>query len=222
MVLTDDLAELVQGALVLLAAEFPDGIPVELRADLPDDLTGLLLNDEVGIGLAAGNDDVFGIEDRILFRVLVPPFVRAEIGRGVDMYPVASLPTRGAGHGIGGELVHGLLEVQGELHFIEVFGGHPFPDHVAGGVHFDEVVVVQFLVRDVLVVGELVGQNQDVALVVVKRHARDMVTDGVALELVVVVQAGTGDLAHDLVVPVHDHQVGGGGIAPDASGSSVR
>ena len=104
---------------------------------------------------------------------------------------------------------------------MKVLVAGPFPDDVALPVHFQNHVVQKQLVRDVLVAGVAVGQDQGVARIGLGLHARRVVAHGVALALVVMVVAGhpaarsagvfnkfiAVEFPDNIAVPIHLHQI---------------
>ena len=63
----------------------------------------------------------------------------------------------------------------------------PLPDDVALPVDFDDAVIAQRMQGDVRVYDIMVSQNQGIAAVGFALHFRDIVADGVALTLIVMV-----------------------------------
>ena len=135
------------------------------------------------------------------------------------MHPVAH--AFGLGRTVVGVAAEGVFGAFAESHFMEVLVAGPFPENVAVPVHFQNQVVQQELVRDVLVAGIAVGQNQGVARIRLGFHARRVISHRVALALVVVMVAGhpaarcagvfnkfiAVEFPDDVAVPIHLHQI---------------
>ena len=220
MVLAHDLAEAAEGAALLrLAVQIPHGILVVVRADVPDDLLCLLVDDEAGLGLAVGNDDVVRMGPGVLHRIFIIPVVRAELGHGVAVDPVSGLDARGTGHLPGRVLEHGGLELVVKGHFVKMIAEAVIPDDLVVLVHFKDVIVVQRRTRGerVAVVfgrGEQMGKHQNVLIRLEKHFLRGaVVAGGAAVHLVVVVHARERNIAHDLAVKIADGKVGGMRVA---------
>ena len=161
------------------------GAVVEIGTQLPDDLAGLLFDDEDDVGFTAVDDDVVGVE---AFVTGVIPFVGAQVGHGIDVQPVAH--AFGLGGTIVGVAAHGVLAGFAEAHLVEMVTGQPFPHDVAvpGGLH--DQVVQQQLVGDFGIAHVAVGEHQSVAAVGAGLHAGSVIAHGVPFTLEVVMVTG--------------------------------
>jgi hypothetical protein len=139
-----------------------------------------------------------------------------EIGRAVDVDPVAALHPGVRDMEKVGYLRMVSSHFRREVEFLEVFVPEPLPDDLPVLVHLDEMVVHEDLVGDLGVLDELVAQDENLSLVVVHFEPRGMIPSGAAFELVVVVVSRAGQMPHRLAVPVHDDEIRGMRVTPDA------
>ena len=186
---------------------------------MPDDLLRFLVDDEAGLGLAVGYDDVVRVGPGMLHRIFIIPVVRAELGHGVAVNPVRSLDAGSTGHLPGGVLEHGFLEIVIEGHFVEVIAEAIIPDDLVVLVHFEDVVVVQRRtggqrVPVVFGSGEQVREYQNI-FVGFEQHvlSRAVVAGGAAVNLIVMVHTGERNVTDDLAVKITDGEVGRHGVA---------
>ena len=141
MVLADNPADVLQLRFAVV------------RAELPDDLAALFIDNGDNVGFARVPDNVVRMETRVAG---VIPFVRSQRRHGVDVHPVPHPAAAGAHIGV---ITQRRTRRVVKTQLVEMIAAAPFPHHIALPVDLNNGVIKQQLIGNLFIHQVGVGQN---------------------------------------------------------------